>query len=221
MVDKDILFTIKDISLIILGWVLGILSHFLFVSSERKRKIQDFKKGFLEELKEILPLLAGLRFSVQKSLGEVDRDALTWYRDMILTKNETSIDPQITEGLEKIINLSDDQVQHAFKLLKDDPTKAKGFKKYHLPFLDTNINIVPLLGIELQRAIFRLRRLFDMLGQEIEAYNFFLQKTFDPASMDVNKDLLIVNRSSCYKSISNICLRSGNEILNLIKKLDR
>ena len=133
---------------IFFGWVLGILSHFLFYRTERKHKIQDFKTGFLEELKVALPDLAMVRFIIQNSMGELDRETVKWVQDAISTGKKDLLDSQMIEGFEKLKNLSNDEVQMVSKLKKSDPTKGKGFKHYHLPFLDTNINIVPLLDIE-------------------------------------------------------------------------
>lgn len=210
----------EKILYILFGWVLGILNYYVFRRIERKGKIQDFRTGLLEEPKEILPLLASVRFSIQNSFGEADLETATWVRNAIATGKKDLLESQMIEVFEKLVTFANDEVKIASKLLKADPTKAKGFKKYYLPFLDTNINMVPLLDIGLQGAIFKIRRYLDMFEQEIDMYNFYLRKTFDPASMDVNGDILKKNQKSCYKAISNICFRAGNEISSLIKTLE-
>jgi len=211
---------VKEILYILFGWILGIVNYYVLRRVERKRKIQDFTTGLLEELKEILPVIASVRFSIQSSLGEGNSETVAWVRNAIAAGKKDLLDPQMIEFFEKLVTFAGDDIKILSTLLKANPTKGKGFKKYHLPFLDTNINMVPLLDIGLQGAIFKIRRCFDMLEQEIDMYNFYFRKTFDPASMDVNSDILKENQRSCYKSISNICFQAGNHITSLIKTLE-
>jgi hypothetical protein len=205
---------------IFFGWILGILSYFIFQWNERKHKIQDFKTGLLEELKEVLPELAMARYLIQNSIGELDLETVRWIKDALSTGNKDILAPEMIEGFEKLVNVPDDQLQAFSKLQQSDSNKGMSFKRYYLPFLDSNINIVPLLDIELQRLIFRMRRYFHKLEQEVEMYTFYFRKTFDPPSMAVNSDILKTNQLASRRSISILCLKTANEISSLIKKLE-
>jgi len=101
----------EQILYILFGWVLGILNYFVFRRTERKGKIQDFKTGLLEELKEVLPVLASVRFSIQNSLGEVDLETATWVRNAIATGKKDLLDPQMIEVFEKLVTFANDDVK--------------------------------------------------------------------------------------------------------------
>ena len=92
----------EKILYILFGWVLGILNYYVLRRIERKGKIQDFRTGLLEELKEILPVLASVRFSIQNSLGEFDLETATWVRNAIAAGKKDLLDPHELYGVKSL-----------------------------------------------------------------------------------------------------------------------
>ena len=104
---------------ILFGWILGISSTLIFRRIDRRQKIDDFKKGLKEQLKETLPILISLRLLIKNSFGELDPETIKWALASYPIGHKDFPDERGMEVMEKLLGLPSDQLKLASSLLAE------------------------------------------------------------------------------------------------------
>lgn len=204
-----------------IGWLLGFGSSFILRWYDREQKINEFKKGLKAELQEILPILTSNILILKETLGNLDYDFLKWFKSIISFCPGGLIDIQ-DNILDILLSLPPDQVAsliQARKLLQETG-RGKNLKRYYLKYYENNISTASLIRVDLQRSLFKIHGKMQTINQEVDRYYFYFDKTFDPASKDVNADILNINMNLCYKTISDALFDAINEIVKLLSILE-
>jgi len=203
------------------GWLLGFGGSFITRRYDREQKINEFKRGLKAELQEILPILANNILILKDTLGNLDYDFLKWFKSIISFCPGGLIDIQ-EDKLDIILASPPDQLSSAIqaRMLLQEAGRGKNLKRYYLQFYENNISIVSLLPVDLQRSIFKIHAKMQAINHEVDRYYFYFDKTFDPASNDVNANNLTTNMDGCYKTMSDELYDAVNEIVRLLSILE-
>lgn len=209
----------------ILGWLLGILSAILStLGIDQIRKYiqkEDFKKGFLTELKESRSRLAAAVYLLSPHYGTYDRELLKWVHDIYKEDAGATITLERIEGLRKILELTDEQISALAVQEAARPKTAMALKKYSLPFLNANINQIPSFDVKLQRLIIQIRGQLVVLNEEADNARFYYEKTFDMSLDERNREIINSNLDDCYENVREMSRRSADKITEVIKNFDK
>ena len=205
---------------ILFGWLLGIGSSLLLRWNDKIVKTNDFKRGLKSEIIETLPHMIKTVVSLKFSLGTLDHKSILWSKER-LEKYHAGILDEIFPSVDKMLEVPPDQIerisQYQAKIL--EAGTGKNLKKFKLLFLEAYRDKVLLLSIESQKIIYRAINRFIMINQEVDRYLFYLDKTFDPNSVEVNQKILQQNMESSMIHISEILYLNIEDCMALLKKL--
>ena len=213
--------TMKECLLIVLGWALGIAGSIFYYWFERFRKRREFKNGLKSELIAILPRMVTTVSALKLKLGILNHETLNWTRDSLLKYyNHEKID-EILPKTNELLNHTPDTLKEAlyhFKILKEDGNE-KALRKFNLVFLKSNLDRILLLDIDSQKLIYNIQDEIDVINQAVDRYFFFLDKTFEPEVIKVNKNPLKENIDGSYEFISENLFLVTNDVITLLEKL--
>jgi hypothetical protein len=204
---------------VFIGWLLGMGSNILLKKIERNEKIEDFKNGLQTELLEMLLASSSTTFLLKHHLGGIDHNFLKWFGKVTSVLPEKIPYQQGTESLEQVMDLSPEQLEFLFKKTQPPQNIGKGLKQYFPVYINNNLNLIPLLKEDIRAELFKFLRRIELINQETNRYLFYFDKTFDPASCDVNKDILQDNMLNSIKGIQTISIDTANIIVKILPLL--
>lgn len=191
---------------LIIGWVFGILSTFIFRYLDKRSKISNFKKGLFTELRETQITLANYTCLFYEDIGEINKGILSWVYSIFLENkdNLTEEENNLFSVIKKLLQFSDKTLERAeiYTQLKSLAGKRKFPKKIYIPFLSLNINNLPLLKKDLQIEIAGIYRMVNCLNEEIDNWKYFFNKTFEPNLSTDNYSIVKSNLKNCSEHIA-------------------
>jgi len=153
------------------------------------------------------------------NLGEMDRDALNWTKS-VKSQGYQFLEGETVEAMNKILELTDDQMKAVNQLTKQKPAKASFIKKFNLPLLEENISSICLLDSNLQHSLLDIRTKINWLNEIVERHNFFFEKTFDSGISRENWEIIDSNIKKGYAEFGNLCRNTSELIMNALKELE-
>jgi hypothetical protein len=200
------------------GWVLGVFGTLLVERLKRRQVKADFMKNVSAQFKEIVPRLAGNYLLLKINLGEMDRDALNWIKN-VRSQGYKFLEDKTVEAINKFLEMSDEQIRAVNQLTKQKPTKASFIKKFSLPLLTENISSISLLESNLQHSLLDIRTKISWLNEMVERHNFYFEKTFDSGISSENREIIDSNIRDGYTEFGNWCRKLSELIMNSLKEL--
>lgn len=205
-----------DISEILIGWGLGIISSPIvsFIGEYRDR--ESFQKGLNTEFSDIRGRTFISTVLLAQYLNKLDADFLKWMQDSYKGIKGTKIDTQLEIGrlFGSVISgeISLEQFKAIFK--KRDSLTLSNLET---PFLDSRINQVHLFTDGQQSRIFSVKRHVGVFNQKNDQKNLWLQKTFEIVDTS-NHAKCIENELSCIEAIYSASKLIVEEIDNFLKE---
>jgi hypothetical protein len=108
-------------------------------------------------------------------------------------------------------------IAHAKNKYIAELDKGRGIKKYYLPFLDSNINLLSSFDMEFQRQIHEVRERLSILHQEIDFARYFFEKTFDSSLTKEDKERINGNLDISSKNVLEISRQIADKITYILK----
>lgn len=194
----------KEISYIILGWLLGLLGHPIVSRIERYFKRKDLKVAIFSDLENLIVKLAAMYYSIQSILGCTDKATLKWIKS-IYEKHRVDCPKSVLEAINRLLLCVPDEEFNKINLLKADSNTSLSLKIYAMPFIEPVLEQLSVFDSKFQADILEIRNQLDILNQEIEDTIFYHRLTFDPSCMDTNANIINNNLTNSYNNIQERC----------------
>lgn len=205
----------KNVLYMLLGWTLGLLSPWLAEIIQRPYRRRQIKRGISIELRGLRAKLSSVTVQVAMNRGTLDLKLLQWFRN-------------VAEGDEKyfrmtgdipwdlVANATDDEIKAISRLNATPPTTALNFRRYSLPFIDSQLNSLSLFDLEFQRQIHSVRATLGIINEEIDVAWFYFQKTFDTLS-ETNRGVVQKNLVASHEFIGKTAHQLVNDISDALE----
>ena len=164
----------RDVLILLLGWLLGLLSPLLAEKIQRPRRRAELTKSVLYELDHLRYVLTGLSYKLLSRAAAVDRDFIRWILPILETYTGPGAEPKFAELYKKQLEMTDDQLRAMYQAMRT-PGSGVGLKKYSLPFLESQIQSLSICPLEFQQKVLNMRAQLELLNQEIEFARYSFQ----------------------------------------------
>ena len=203
----------KDVLLIILGWLLGLLSPLFTSLISRRNRKRETQKIIIEELKDIKIRLTLMAYQIRCRLGSVDKDLLIWVRDQASGY----------DGYEELSEMKADFIKQDF----DDPAKLRpllsklnesdgvssSFSEITADIIDSNYVNLAILPRGFYVKLLEIKFQLGVLNYEGRSSNEYLRMTFDSS-------LSATNRSIVEQELINKATRISRKSILIVKKIN-
>lgn len=176
----------KEIALIIFGWLLGLASPIIVEKMKDRQHLKSVTAALRVELEDLQYRLAICSLSLLQRHGSVDSDFLSWVKPLI--ERYTGNEP--TEAIRNLIahlsaaNEQERETAEAFFRAK--PGMASSVKTLEASFLESHLKDVSRMPVSLQRKIHEFRNQFTILNQEIKLLEPRILMTFNSSLAEGN-----------------------------------
>jgi len=204
-----------DFPILLLGWLLALLSPTVVNAITKRYSRKEVKKALLTELSGVSGLLVALVYQIEKNLGRLNRETLKWTLERFKKYQDLSTQSELLNPLEKLLNLPDEQLIAASKLMPRNPSITLGLKEIQTPFLDAHLIALPLFKETFQSRILEIKSKIGIINQEIIQARFYFEKSFDSTVNDNNRKILDSNTLSSYNNLSQQAKIAISQMENL------
>ncbi|NQV16325.1 hypothetical protein HQ531_12765 [bacterium] len=192
----------KEIGLIILGWLLGIFSGPINDYFQDKRKRKSIKKGIVIELKELQRILASVCHTFSARSGTLNRALIDKLAIIFAQyKGDTNAE-EFGKKYQEYKNLTDSQLKEALNLMKANPGIAKTVGPISLPYLQSKISDLVVFSEKNQQLALELINHIKIYNEIVDHCSYFYKLTFDNISSD-NHKIAIYEQEQGYKRIGD------------------
>ena len=193
----------KEISYIILGWLLGLLSPPIVSRIERYFKRKGLKVAIFSDLKNLIVRLSITCYGIQMHLGCEDKSTLQWLKTIYEKYCPTRA--RALEAINELLNVPPEQFNEIASFTKSDANTSLSLKTCSMPFIESVLEQLSVFDSKFQANIFEIRSQLSILNQEIEEAVFYHRLTFDSLCMDTNANVIKNNLKNSYNHIQERC----------------
>lgn len=207
----------KEALFLILGWLLGLFGPWLTDLIQKPYRRAQIRNSLFIELRELRYKLAGVVFLLASNSGTLDRQKLEWAESVMLTDKAHYEDSAVVEALRSVLKSNDAQLQvlahHA-----QGQWEALKLKKYFLPFLSSQITALHLFTPEFQRLTLEIHSKLAIVNEEVDAYRFYYEKTFDSSLSNNSRAAVLSNLRETSRHMEIACRKISNNIELVLQK---
>jgi hypothetical protein len=198
------------------GWFLGIGSSYLFRIYDRIERKNNFINGVQVELQELLPRLVSCVYVLKNSIGQLDHTVLEW-ANSISSKVQVELFPDHDICIKDLLSFSPDELARASAIMAAQKAGSRPkLKRFYIDYTERNIDILPLMDINLQKFMIEIISRLKLINQEIDHYVFTFDKTFDPECFALNERNMNINLDNSIILISNELMKLADKIIELL-----
>ena len=205
---------LKDVILLTLGWLSGVLSPIVVDAIRQRRESGAVVAAVKGELNETAYLLSIAAYNVAMHLGTVDRAFLKWVQDAVTCYGGSEPKDKILESIQIKLTLSDDQLSALAASEAAHFSQAIALPKFAVPFVDARIptwhTMPATIRMDLHAVRSDMRHLEDIVDQSRIYFNltFSHGEKFDYASV-------VNNLRGLYEQYLKRCRICANRIQRL------
>lgn len=185
---------------LLLGWILGFFGTQLTSYLKTRRDKKKFISGLRIELREKIQEFVGIYYLLNSNTGNTNREVINWILE-INSKYDIK-QPNIIKYLDKLLELTDDQLNSLSSFSQNPKGVSTDLKKIHLLFLKQHLSNIVLLKTDIQIYLFDILKKIFWINEMIDRNNFFNEKSFDMALDENNRDILNQNLKRNHTFIS-------------------
>jgi hypothetical protein len=156
-------------------------------------------------------------FLLASNSGTLDREFVEWAENIFRSDRGHHEGVSIEKAL-KLLLKANDQEFEALALASKGRWETFKLKKFFLPFLSSQITSLTLFTPEFQRLALDIYSKLEMRNEEIDAYRFNYEKTFDSSLSNNSREAVRLNLAMTSEHIINLCRQIGDRISLILER---
>lgn len=209
--------SLRDALFLVLGWFLGLFGPWLTDLFQRPSRRRKIRKSLEVELRELRYKLSLTAVTLAVNGGTADRGLLEWAERIARSDKPRYDSLPLEMGLQAVLQA--DELQLA-EIVRHSKGKWDSFKlkKLSLPFLTSQIPSLSLFKPEYQRLALSIHSLLDTYNDEVDAYKFNYEKTFDSSLSNNSRNAVLANLANTSQHVVILCRQIGDRVEQLLKR---
>lgn len=215
--DIEIFFG-KDILLLILGWLFGLLSPVIVSLILDKRETRAVQDSLFTELQELQYRLMLVIYRIKGKYGKLDKDFFQWAQTILVEYKGINSSEVLLKTIGPLLELSEEQMIDYVNLTKqnDKPNSGLELKKTALSLLDLDLKFLSKLNPVLRAHLLEVKTRIGFLNEIVDDSRYYFRLSFqDGISSEnyKNADLNMVNSYNIYSTQAKITVDLITKIL--------
>jgi hypothetical protein len=203
----------KEISLLFLGWLLGILSPVIQEKILQKRNTKKIKASIINELSDLEYRLMFLAFGLFSYMGKMNREILTWAASVEGNYSGPFVNEKTKNVIRNLTARSDEEIAGFF--VDQSQTIGQRIGKVFIPYTQSKLDSLSHFPTNFQREMYSIITQLSYLNEDINYAMEDYYKMFEPEISRENWLILRDNTMDRYQAIGN----RSKQIAEKIKKI--
>jgi hypothetical protein len=169
----------RDVGLLVLGWLLGLLGPAFVDAIRRRRENAMGRAAILSELREVGCLLSGATWGALHLQGKADRALLEWVKTDLERHGTGEQFNKIIADIRTTLAWNDDELtKYNAYLAREHDGKGTMLQRYPVPLLDARVNALWSFNTAFQRGLLEVRTGMHMLDDLVARSRTYFDWTF-------------------------------------------
>jgi hypothetical protein len=209
----------ENISYLLLGWFLGLLSPKIIKLIERPYQARGIKNGVFSELNEVKLRMALIVNKLAPQYFSLNKEMIYWLIPYIEEHERLYSDKTyMSEALKKLVEADEKDFTEMVSIIKQkDPEPGYRLIPYLLPFLESQISSLTIFNLSFQKDLIKIKVKISLLNELITTSRFYYDKTFENLS-EYNHIIIKKNLANSYTIVAQTSKRLVEEIDQFISK---
>lgn len=211
----------KEIGLIIFGWLLGLAGPIIVEKLKDRQHLKSVTAALRVELEDLQYRLAICSLSLLQRHGSMDADFLSWVKPIL----ERYAGNEPTESIRKLVaHLSaanEQERESADAFFRAKPGMASSVKTLEASFLESHLKDVSRMPVSLQRKIHEFRNQFEIFNQEVKLLEPRVLMTFNSSVTEGNFGRLNTEIDNRMKFIQQRSRYAAEKIEIILSEMER
>lgn len=209
---------INDYSLLILGWLLGILSPAIVTAIKDKREGLVVKKALLAEFEELKFRLLLNVYTIESKHGELNHDFFAWAQSVLVGYKGINSSESLLGTIGPLLKLSKNEMASYTQMTRMQRAAKSGIslKKHSLSMLSANIGILAKFDSVFRGRLLEIKTRLEFLNEMIDEARYYFQLSFQNGITPENYEIANTNMIQTYKFYA----ARARDIVDMIGKLE-
>jgi len=169
---------------VIVGWLLGIGSHFIIDDVKRRREERQLRATLRTEFGELQYRMAVVVITVEMKLGTTNRASIELIRPIVAAYEGMNRSEEVLKFIDSTLNATDKDIIAMNKLSKLQSGVGISLQKYSIPMFEAKLGLLSLFehNPQLQSQLLEVRLGLNMFNDLVDRARYFLELTFSNTS---------------------------------------
>ena len=208
---------LKDVLLILLGWLLGLLSPVITTAIKDKREGEILKKALESELQELRYRLMLSVYLVQFKYGTLDHEFFEWAQSILTKYKGINSGDSLLKVLGPLLKLGKNEMAMYVEKAKEKEKPGSGLslKKYSLSLLDTSMASFSKFDPIFRSHLLEIKTRIGFLNEIIDDTRYYYQLSFQNGISSENYAIANTNMINSHKFYAS----RARDIIGIIGKI--
>ncbi|TSC83339.1 MAG: hypothetical protein G01um101419_22 [Parcubacteria group bacterium Gr01-1014_19] len=191
---------LKDVLLLILGWLLGLLAPGIVALIRDKREGNIIKKALVSELHEFRYRLMLNVYQIESKYGRLDHDFFEWAQAILVDYEGINSEESLLNTIGPLLKLTKDEMKQFAQVAQQQrkPNSGLSLKRHHLVLLDTNIGALAKLDPIFRGRLLEIKIRVGFLNEIIEDSRYYYRLSFQNSISAENYKIADANMVESY-----------------------
>ncbi len=194
---------LEGLLILLLGWALGLASPLIVDGVRRHFATRKIRAALRIELQELRYRLGTVVYLIRVRLGTFDKPTLEWIQSILTSYKGLNPAKEILAAVEKLLTLPEAQINQLAQMEKAQAGRTLSLKKYHAPFLESQLQALSSLDPNIQNRLLEIRVQLFVFNELVEEPRYYKSLTFNSGLSEENYNLAVENLLSCQETAAS------------------
>ena len=205
---------LKELGILILGWLLGVLSPLISQRIQRGYRRDELVDALVAEARGIQFRMALLAWRLRQYLLTVDGEFVRWLLPILEGYDGPDRDPKAIKAFQLLRERSDEEIKTGDQALRR-PGVSPHLVPLTAPFLSSQIAAISICSLDFQRQLLDLSNQLALYNEEVRTQMDTLDKTFNPGIVGPNREAVFANLERGYEKLARRAEGIARQIADL------
>lgn len=208
----------KDVLLLILGWLFGLLSPGIIDYFRKRREIKAVRTVTLTELRETQLRLLMMVFRIRSRYGVLDRKFFDWAKSILERYDGINSGESLLRTIGPLLKMDEKELSELLQYHAQQnsrPEAGLSLKKLSTSFLEANMASLAILEKDFVGHLLEIKTRIGFMNEMVDESRYYFQLSFQIGISPENHKIANLNMINTYKSYEN----QAHDTADIIHKL--
>ncbi|MEK7525435.1 MAG: hypothetical protein AAB561_00210 [Patescibacteria group bacterium] len=210
---------LKDVLILILGWLLGLLGPVIVDAIKDKREAKAMKAALFSELHELQYRLMLSAYQIESRYGELNHEFFLWAQGILVGYKGVNSSESLLKIIGPLLKLTDEQMKTYAQQTKqqNQPISGLSLKKYSLSLLESYLSSLAKFDSKLRGHLLELKVHIAFINEVVDDARYYFRLSFQNNISPTNYDIAnnnMIDSYKAYKSQARVAVEIIGKILS-------
>jgi hypothetical protein len=206
---------LKDVLLLILGWLLGLLAPAIVAIIRDKREARVIKSAVLTELHELQYRLVLVIYRVESKHGKLNQEFFKWAQSILTDYKGINSRDSLLKTIGPILKLTNDEISTLTQDRNHQVANGLSLKKLSLSLLDSSLASLSKFDPVLQGQLLEVKTHIGFMNEIVDDSRYYFRLSFQEGISPQNYEIANANMINSYKDY----VVQGRAVIDIIGKI--